>query len=80
MERFQFLIGWLQTEKNMGRNDTQNSVSIPYRLATNRQYGILKTAVDTAFQFLIGWLQTFGTEYVEPFALSVSIPYRLATN
>ena len=55
-------------------------VSIPYRLATNRDGGKEKKMIRM-FQFLIGWLQTL----LQMLCLltgpqAVSIPYRLATN
>ena len=55
---FQFLIGQLQTENWDGTGQTAIIVSIPYRLATNKQMRYKLFSLLSRFQFLIGQLQT----------------------
>ena len=56
--KFQFLIGWLQTQLSLCNGMAFTLVSIPYRLATNEFPSKTSTRGESAFQFLIGWLQT----------------------
>ena len=55
-------------------------LSIPYRLATNKD--LMQRFYDDLayFQFLIGWLQTENEKLKSDLLECVSIPYRLATN
>ena len=55
---FQSLIGWLQTFLRVRPDISNSSVSIPYRLATNKSVEEVWKESALWFQSLIGWLQT----------------------
>ena len=76
---FQFLIGWLQTNKSAESTCKCYGVSIPYRLATNTVHSREPHNSMGSFNSLqVGYKHRGAGK--TPFYDEVSIPYRLATN
>ena len=60
---FQFLIGRLKTDDDLGRNTKNSRVSIPHRQAQNLDSGPNCIFYPIWFQFLIGRLKTYRSPY-----------------